>query len=132
MTTNPEQSLLDAARDAMRRAYAPYSHFRVGAAVRSSSGAVYVGCNVENASYGATLCAERVAMAAMVASGDRAWTDIAIASDADPPATPCGICLQVLVEFATEGRILLAGPNQCRETSLGALLPDPFVLRGAE
>jgi cytidine deaminase len=129
MTLPPESSLLDLARDAMQRAYAPYSHFRVGAAVRSSSGAVYVGCNIENASYGATVCAERVAIAAMVAAGDRTWTEIAIVSDADPPATPCGMCLQVLVEFATEGRIFLAGPNQRRETSLGALLPDPFVLR---
>jgi cytidine deaminase len=132
VTVNRSDSLLEAARKVMTRAYAPYSHFRVGAAVRSSCGAVYVGCNIENASYGATVCAERVAIAAMVASGDRAWNEIAITSEVDPPATPCGICLQVLVEFAGEGRIVLVGPTQRRETSLGALLPDPFVLRQHE
>lgn len=132
MTPEFDGPLLEAARDAMLRAYAPYSRFHVGAAVRSSSGAVYTGCNIENASYGATICAERVAIAAMVASGERAWTDIAIASEAEPMATPCGICLQVLVEFAREGRILLAGPSRCRETSLKALLPAPFVLRPSD
>jgi cytidine deaminase len=129
MTHTPDDALIEAARAAMTRAYAPYSNFHVGAAVRGKSGSVYVGCNIENASYGGTLCAERVAMATMVACGEREWTDIAIASEADPPATPCGMCLQVLVEFSRDGRILLAGPKQSRETSLSALLPDPFVLR---
>jgi cytidine deaminase len=103
----------------------------VGAAVRSASGGVYTGCNIENSSYGATVCAERVAIASMVAHGDRQWTHLAVFTDAEPPAAPCGLCLQVLVEFAADGEILLAGPSGVTRTTLRALLPSPFVFDGA-
>jgi cytidine deaminase len=90
---------------------------------------IYEGCNIENASYGATLCAERVALAAMVGRGEQNWTHIAIATDADPPASPCGLCLQMLVEFAEDGAIFLAGSATVTRRMLRELLPAPFVLR---
>jgi len=120
--------LVAAARAARAHAYCPYSGFSVGAALRATSGALYTGCNVENASYGATLCAERVAVACMVASGDRAITAMAIYTDVEPPAMPCGLCRQVLSEFGRGMLIVVAGPKSSRQTSLAALLPEPFVL----
>ena len=120
--------LIAAARAARAHAYCPYSGFSVGAALRATSGALYSGCNVENASYGATLCAERVAVACMVASGDRAISAIAIYTDVEPPAMPCGLCRQVLSEFGRGMKIVVAGPKSSKETTLSALLPEPFVL----
>ena len=120
--------LIAAARAARANAYCPYSGFAVGAALRAASGAVYSGCNVENASYGATLCAERVAVACMVANGDRAITAMAIYTEAEPPAMPCGLCRQVLHEFGRAMTIVVASPKATRQTSLAALLPEPFVL----
>ena len=132
MSPDADRELIDAARRAQQRAYAPYSLFRVGAALRARSGAIYEGCNVENASYGATLCAERVALAAMVAGGELGWTRIAIATEADPPAPPCGTCLQMLVEFADDGAVVLAGDSGVRTLTLRELLPNPFVLRSSD
>lgn len=126
MIVDLQDPLILAARAASRRAYAPYSNFRVGAALTSTSGAIYTGCNIENASYGATICAERVAVAAMVAQGEQQWIRLAVATDVEPAATPCGICLQVLVEFAEDGEILLVGSNSVRQTTLRALLPSAF------
>jgi cytidine deaminase len=129
--TEVERDLLDlveAARAARAHAYCPYSGFSVGAALRAASGAVYSGCNVENASYGATLCAERVAVACMVASGDRAISAMAIYTEAEPPAMPCGLCRQVLQEFGRGMTIVVASPKSARQTTLAALLPEPFVL----
>jgi cytidine deaminase len=120
--------LVSAARAVRREAHAPYSKFRVGAAVVDEKGRLHVGCNVENASYGLTVCAERNAVAAAVASGARRVIAVAVASGARPPASPCGACRQVLAEFAAPGvPVFIAGPSgPAAETSVGALLPATF------
>jgi cytidine deaminase len=122
-----DRALAAAARAARRRAYAPYSRFRVGAAVRAA-GRVFEGANVENASYGLTLCAERAAVAAAVLSGARRLEALAVASATSPPTPPCGMCLQTLAEFAgPELPVTLAGARGAAvETTLGALLPRGF------
>jgi cytidine deaminase len=124
----PPATLARAARAARRRAYAPYSGFRVGAAV-AAGGAVHVGCNIENASYGLTLCAERVAVAAAVAAGARRLDAVAISSATSPPTPPCGMCLQTLAEFAgPELPVRLVGEDGAVvDTSLGELLPRAFT-----
>jgi len=122
-----EQGLVDAAVDAMGRAYAPYSRFRVGAALQASDGRVFVGCNVENASYGATVCAERNAVAAAVVAGATEFSLLAIATRTSPPSPPCGLCRQVLAEFAPDLRILLVNPaGELVRTKLSRLLPMSF------
>ena len=123
-------ALVAAARAARRRAYAPYSRFQVGAAVRAG-GRVFEGCNVENASYGLTVCAERNAVGAMVAAGVRRLEAVAVASATVPPTPPCGMCLQTLAEFAgPDLPVTLAGARGARvETTLGALLPQAFTKR---
>ncbi len=122
--------LADAARAARGRAYAPYSRFRVGAAVRAG-GAIHSGCNVENASYGLTVCAERAAVAGAVAAGARRLEAVAVASGTTPPTPPCGMCLQTLAEFAgPDLPVLLVGARGAHvETTLGALLPSAFGRR---
>lgn len=121
--------LIARARQTQALAYAPYSQFRVGAAVRARSGEVFVGCNVENATYGATLCAERCAVAGMVAKGFRELSAVAVFTESDPPAMPCGICRQTLMEFGTaETIVIAASPASVRSFSLGVLFPEPFVL----
>ncbi len=123
-------ALARAAAAARRRAYAPYSRFTVGAAVRAG-GRIYSGCNVENASYGLTVCAERAAVAAAVAAGARRIEAVAVASATVPPTPPCGMCLQTLAEFAgPDLPVLLVGARRAREeTTLGALLPKAFTKR---
>ena len=118
-----------AAAQAVRlHAYAPASRFHVGAAVRVRDGRVFVGCNVENASYGLTICAERAAVCAAVASGAREIEAVAVATDLIEPARPCGACRQVLAEFGIGMQVVLVGSTGARvEVALRELLPDPFT-----
>ena len=124
------QPLLEAATAARERAWAPYSGFAVGAALLADDGRVYAGCNVENRSFGLTLCAERTAVATAIAAGGRRIAALAVVAAADPLAAPCGLCRETLHEFAPpELEILIAAPDGRRRlTTLGALHPDPFHL----
>ncbi len=130
MAKRPLADLVTIARRARRNAHAPYSRFRVGAAVLAD-GEVHAGANVENASYGLTLCAERVAVGAAVASGARRLAAVAVASGTDEPTPPCGACLQTLAEFGgADLPVVLAGKGGRRvETTLGELLPRAFSKR---
>jgi len=120
--------LVRAARAVRDNAYAPASRFRVGAAVRAADGRIFVGCNVENASYGLTLCAERAAVCAAVAAGARELVAVAVVTGLDEPAGPCGACRQVLAEFGAGMTVVLAGHGErLRQTTLAELLPDPFT-----
>ena len=119
--------LVRRARAVMANAYAPYSHFPVGAAVQAEDGSVHVGTNVENASYGLTICAERMAVGAAIAAGQRRLVRVAVASQVDPPATPCGACRQLLAEFGLDMEIIAVGPKSERRFALRALLPEAFT-----
>lgn len=119
-------ALKQAAELARTRAYAPYSEFSVGAAVQTKSGAVFLGCNVENASYGATICAERAALVAAVAAGERDLVGLAITSGAKSPTPPCGICRQSLAELAPGLPIRSYNADAHAEYALSSLLPDAF------
>ena len=110
------------------RAYAPYSHFLVGAALRAIDGRVFSGCNVENASFGLTMCAERVALGAAIAAGVRVFSAIAIAGPAERSAVPCGACRQVLAEFGLGLRVIYLRDAGITVTTLGELLPETFIL----
>lgn len=119
--------LVEAARDVRRRAYVPYSEFAVGAAILTESGEIIAGCNVENASLGATICAERVAIGTAVSRGAGRPQAICVLTSLDEPAAPCGVCRQVLAEFADDLPILLASTSGARIlTSLDELLPRRF------
>ena len=118
--------LVAAAVAAKASAYAPYSNFRVGCAIESDDGRVFIGCNVENASYGLTMCAERVAVGAAVAAGAKKFVRIVVATDVDPPSPPCGACRQVLHEFGAEAAVESVGPNWNRQWRLSELLPAAF------
>jgi cytidine deaminase len=123
-------SLVAAARAARERAVAPFSTFMVGAALEAASGAIITGCNIENATYGLTICAERVAMFKALSEGHRTFTSIAIVADTEAPTPPCGACRQILWEFAGDLQIVLA--NLAAETGrhqLKDLLPLPFDAR---
>jgi len=119
--------LVARAREAMRQAYAPYSEFRVGAAIEAADGRVFVGCNVESASYGLTICAERMALGAAVAAGARTFKRVVVTTEVDPPAAPCGACRQLLAEFGTTVDVIAVGPTTERRWTLAALLPDAFT-----
>jgi len=119
-------SLVDAARAAQQRAYAPYSRFRVGCALEADDGRVFVGCNVENASYGLTICAERAAVCAAVAAGAQRFRRAVVVSDADPPAAPCGACRQVLSEFGRDLRVDGVGAAGAVSWTIAELLPAAF------
>jgi len=129
MNASDRDALIRAALDALGRAYCPYSNFPVGAAIRTASGAIYQGCNVENASFGLTNCAERVAAGAAVAAGEREFVSIAVASRGG--VTPCGACRQFLAEFGPDMDVLLVDADDRQRvaaTTLGALLPEQFRL----
>jgi cytidine deaminase len=122
-----EQELVDAAMQARDNAHAPYSNFKVGAAILTGEGNVYSACNVENASYGGSICAERNAIAQAVAAGEKDFVQLAIVTQSDPPAAPCGLCRQVLVEFCDDLPILLCNlKGGLIRTTLQDLQPLPF------
>jgi cytidine deaminase len=124
VTESQIKELLLRANEVRKNAYAPYSRFHVGASVLTSSGKVYQGCNVENASYGLCICAERNAIAAAVAAGERDFVALAVVGgDGEKPVTPCGACRQVMVEFAPELIVAMAG---------GAGIEKPLVKTAAE
>jgi cytidine deaminase len=123
------ERLVEAARGAQAAAYAPYSRFQVGAAVLAESGQIYRGANLENASYGLSVCAERNAVAQAIFAGERRLVACAVVTNASPPAAPCGMCRQVLAEFALDMPIVLSStPAERCERTLGELLPHAFRL----
>ena len=123
-----EERLRAAAFAAMERAYAPYSRFRVGAALLTADGEVVTGCNVENAAYPASICAERGAVMAAVAAGHRAFDRVVIATEAREPASPCGQCRQVLAEFAPALPVVsVTRGGAVRRWTMAELLPSPFL-----
>ena len=131
ITKAVKDALIQAAREAAGQAYCPYSNYPVGAAVLVEDGQVHSGCNVENASYGLTMCAERVAIFKAASHGCRAVVAVAVVGGSgEKPASPCGACRQVLAEFATAETPVLIAPlgkgGRVTETTLGALLPMAF------
>ncbi len=122
--------LLTLAKHALERAYAPYSRFPVAAAIRSASGAVYLGVNVENSAYPLSRCAEQIAVGALVTAGEREIAEVVIYSTSSPPATPCGACRQILAEFGRPNtRVRCVNPaGETREFTLAELLPHAFHL----
>jgi cytidine deaminase len=120
-------ALIAAARTARGHAHAPYSNFRVGAAVRAKSGRVFTGCNVENATYGLTLCAERVAIFKAISEGERGFDAVAVVADTDTLTPPCGSCRQILWEFCGDAEVVLANLNgKVEHYRMSALFPKPF------
>lgn len=128
LTDDEERELIDAAQAVAMHAHAPYSKFAVGAAARASDGRVFVGCNVENASYPAGLCAERNAIGSMVAAGATDLVAVCIFTDTKTPAMPCGICRQVMREFGEHVDVICATPHGIERATLGELLPRAFRL----
>ncbi len=123
--------LIEAAHQAQKKAYAPYSNFKVGAALLGTNGKVFTGVNVENLSYGLTICAERNAVGNAVNSGCIKFARIAIYSNASPPATPCGACRQVLAEFSSDMQVICVNDqNEINRYSLDQLLPEMFKFIG--
>jgi cytidine deaminase len=122
--------LITAARAARERAYAPYSHFQVGAAVLTSDGQIYTGCNIENASYGLTICAERVALFTAIAAGAHDFLAMAVVAGEDAPWPPCGGCRQVMQELGPGMAVVLAAADRTIpsvQTTVADLLPLPFI-----
>lgn len=129
----PVDRLLKQARQASQRAYAPYSKLKVGAALLTTTGECFLGCNVENSSYGATICAERSAVSSAVSQGFTNFAALAIVSSSDEIITPCGICRQVLREFSTDLEIYCGNASlQYKQYTLKQLLPDEFTLDNAK
>ena len=127
MGASDHRSLVDAARRARENAVARFSNFKVGAALETTNGVVITGCNVENATYGLTICAERVAMFKALSEGHRTFSRIAIVADTDDPTPPCGACRQILWEFAGDLEVVLANLTQEKGVHrLKDLLPLPF------
>ena len=123
-----KEKLLSHARDAAMRAYSPYSGYKVGAAILTESNKIYTGCNIENASYSLTLCAERSAVAQAVSNGDSRFVAIAVFVDSDLIFPPCGACRQVLSEFSSKLEVIYANRSKTVITSINDLLPQSFSL----
>jgi cytidine deaminase len=123
-----ERVLVETARAAAERAYNRYSGYAVGAAVKSESGRIFSGCNVENASYGATMCAERSAIFGLVSAGERQIASVCVYAPGEPMAMPCGMCRQVIAEFCLDAPVLVAGPRGVLRRSFAELLPEAFRL----
>ena len=122
-----EQALCDAAIAMLDRAYCPYSHFAVGAALECADGTVFTGCNIENAAYSPSICAERTAVAKAVSEGHRDFVRIAVAGRGRDYCVPCGVCRQVLLEFAPEIQVIcINGVGESKSFSLSELLPHSF------
>lgn len=120
--------LIEAAKEAAQKAYSPYSGYKVGAALLTNKGTIYTGCNIENASYSLTVCAERNAVAQAVINGENDFSAIAIYVDSEIPFPPCGACRQVLSEFAPSLRVIYANNREIKTALLYELLPDSFQL----
>lgn len=120
-------ALVGAARAARDHAVAPYSHFKVGAALQTRAGRIYTGCNVENASYGLTMCAERVALFKALSEGERDFAAVAVVADTEAPTPPCGACRQLLWEFCGDVPVVMATPARvAAQHQMKDLLPLPF------
>jgi cytidine deaminase len=130
LSQEQRQRLLQSAREAMQRAYAPYSHFKVGAALLTSEGRIFSGCNVENASYGLTNCAERTAIFSAVAQTgpDLSIQAIVVLNDREAPSSPCGACRQVIYEFGPDAIVVFPAVSGLKELSIAELLPEGFRL----
>ncbi|MBP7309885.1 MAG: cytidine deaminase [Candidatus Cloacimonetes bacterium] len=124
-----DKILLEKAKEAAARAYAPYSGYKVGAALRCTDGTIFTGCNVENASFSLTICAERTAVFKAISEGHRNYEAIAIYVDSETLFPPCGACRQVLHEFSPELRVIYASQDETYIKTIGELLPGAFVLR---
>jgi cytidine deaminase len=125
-----ENDLIETATAARRKSVAPFSNFLVGAALRTREGKIYTGCNVESASYGLTVCAERVAIWKALSEGERDFTDLVIVADTEQLTPPCGTCRQIIWEFAKHARIVLANLRGAREeVDIAHLLPKAFDAR---
>ena len=124
------ESLIETAKRAREQAVAPFSNFQVGAAVKTADGKVYTGCNVESASYGLTVCAERIAIWKALSEGERQFTDLAVVADTDTLTPPCGTCRQIIWEFARGARIVFANlEGKSEEFHIADLLPRAFDAR---
>ena len=130
MTVSTLDTLIDAARTARLNAYAPFSRFLVGAALETPAGRIITGCNIENATYGLTICAERVAMFKALSEGERAFTRVVVVADTAEPTPPCGACRQILWEFGGDLEVVLANLSDVKGSyRLRDLLPLPFDAR---
>ena len=124
---NGQENLIESAKKAREKAHAPYSKFKVGAAVKTKSGKIYTGCNVESAVYGATVCAERVAIWKAVSEGETSFAEIAVVADTDELTPPCGICRQIIHEFCGDIPVVFANLEGENETvQMSELLPRAF------
>lgn len=125
----PDSELLSAAQSAFENAYAPYSHFKVGAAMRTAGGQIFTGANVENASYGLSRCAEQSAIQAMASAGERGFETLVVYSDASPPASPCGACRQILFEFSPQAQVFCVNARgDVLAYTVADFLPHAFEL----
>jgi cytidine deaminase len=130
ISTQEKVELIKAARDAREKAYAPYSRFKVGAALRTKDGKIYTGCNIENAVYGATACAERVAVWKAVSEGETEFSHIVVAADTEELTPPCGICRQVIWEICGDIPVTFANLTDKNETlRMNELLPRAFDVK---